>query len=92
MTKNERTAMQKHMNLMTEVKAEKDKAFDELKRLNKEEGTGTAWCSAESNYKDLLSCDKDYTNIYEQYIGACAKEDLLRTFGQALASVDFWKN
>ena len=83
--------MQEHLNKMTELMEESDKAFKRLQDLNGSEGTGTRWCCAKTNALDLLGCGKDYMHIYDDYVKANAKLDLLREFGSTLAELNFWK-
>lgn len=91
MTKKEHKALQEHFNRMSEFREQADRAFKRLQDLNGEEGTGTRWCCAETNYKDLLSVGKDYTYIYNDYVEACAKDMLLMELGSTMANLDFWK-
>ena len=92
MTKREHKALQEHFNRMGEFRDKADKAFKKLQDLNGTEGTGTRWCSAEHNYKDLLSVGKDYTYIYNEYVKATANDFLLMELGSTLAELNFWKH
>lgn len=92
MTKREREAMQKLVNRHSKYREEADNAFKTLQDLNEVEGTGTRWCSAVENMKDLLSQGRDYTWIYNKYIENSAKADVLEwELGGELAELNFWK-
>lgn len=90
MTTKEHIAIQKFMNKLTILNQEADDAFTKLQKLNKEEGSGKAWCCAEENYRDLLKCGKNYGYVYNKYVSAEAKKDLLREYGSMLADLGFW--
>lgn len=91
MTKKEHEALQKLFNETGELRDIADQAFKRLQELNATEGTGTRWCCAKTNALDLLKCGKDYMYIYDKYVEANAKEDMLRELGRTLAELDFWK-
>lgn len=91
MTKKEHEALQKLFNEINEQREEADKAFKELQNRNATEGTGKRWCCAKDNALDLLSCGKNYMRIYDRYVAASAKEDMLHELGRTLAELDFWK-
>lgn len=91
MTKKEK---EKYLQLMSNMEAyqeEANRAFQILQNANKKIGTGKAWCSARENWKDLLSCGKDYTSVYEDYIRYGAKHDAYLRIGQAFANFGLWK-
>ena len=100
MTTKERKTIQNFVNRMTELRETADSAFKELQTLNKSV-SGTAWCSAESNYKDIVEClskpgcsphiaDRAQ-RLYEQYVGAEAQQILLQDLMTDLANIGFWK-
>lgn len=91
MTKREHDALQKEFNKLTDYRAKANAAFTKLQELNEKEGTGVRWCSAECNYKDLLSVGKDYTFIYNDYVKANGAEMALTQIGSTLAELNFWK-
>ena len=90
MTKRERKALQEFMNKTCRYDADSDKVFKELQDLNQRMGTGHRWCSAEMNYKDLLSCGHDYGYLFKMYVALNAKKDLLKEYGSMLAELNFW--
>ena len=91
MTKKEHDALQKVMNTTQEYREKANQRFKRLQELNATEGTGIRWCSAEQNYKDLLSVGKDYGWIYREYIEAQGIEDGIIKVGVVLANLGFWK-
>ena len=91
MTKREHEALQREFNKLTEYRAKANEAFVKLQELNATEGTGVRYCSAEHNYKDLLSVGKDYTYIYNDYVRANGMEMALNELGTTLAELNFWK-
>lgn len=100
MTTQERNTIQAFVNRFTDLRAEADAAFTELQKLNKDT-SGKAWCCAYDNYKDLVETSKKpgYTRhlaegarkLYEQYVEANAKQDLMRDLMTELADIGFWK-
>ncbi len=92
MTKREHEELQKLMNKSIEYSNQADKYFKRLQELNATEGTGTRWCSAADNTKDLLSVGKDYLYLYLGYVEARAKDEELWELGGVLAELNFWKN
>ena len=90
MTKAEKATLQEIMNGLTEYEKMRDEAFTFLQDRN-QEVTGTAWCSALSNYKDLLAAGESYDYKYEIYVKASAKIEMLTKLGSALADLNFWK-
>jgi len=90
MTKKEKEAFQGFMNQYSRYEKEADEAFKELQTLNKNE-TGTAWCCAQTNYEDLLKAGKDYGYLYNRYVEAEAKQDILTRYGQMMADLGLWK-
>lgn len=91
MTKKEHDALQKLMNEMNELRDRSEQAFKRLQDLNAKDGTGKRWCCAKTNATDLLGCGKDYMYLYEEYVQANAKEDMLVELGHTLAELNFWK-
>lgn len=91
MTKKEHEAIQKEFNRLSDYRAKANEAFVRLQELNAEEGTGRRYCSAEQNYKELLSVGKDYTFIYNDYVKANGMEMALTRLGTTLAELNFWK-
>lgn len=91
MTKKEHAALQALFNKLDDYRAEEDIAFKRLQDLNEKEGTGHRWCSAEHNYKELLSKGKDYTYIYNDYVEARGKYEACMELGHTLAELNFWK-
>ena len=92
MTKKEHQALQQEFNRIQEYRNKSDEAFGRLQELNATEGTGTKWCSAEHNYKDLLSVGKDYTWLYDSYVEYRGMESALLSVGCVLARLNFWKH
>ena len=97
MTAKERAVIQAHINKMTEIDREKDRAFYAIQALNVEHGDGTKWCSPDANLAGVLANGDELSKgrakyQYRLYFEACAKEDLLRELGQGLADIGFWKN
>lgn len=91
MTKKERAFLQETINLMSKYREIADENFRFLQDKNREEN-GSAWCSAETNYKDLLlNHGKDYTSEFARYTEATAMCDLLGKIGSGLADLGFWK-
>lgn len=100
MTTVEKATLQKFVNQFSDLRDAADSAFKELQRLNKDT-SGTAWCCAFYNYRDLVETSKKpgYTNhlaeaarkLYEQYVEANAKQDLMRDLMNELADMNFWK-
>lgn len=91
MTKVEHDAIQKAFNKMSAYQKAADEAFKELQELNATEGTGHKWCCAAQNYRDLLSKGKDYTFVYDVYVANNGAVDALRSIGNTLAGINFWK-
>lgn len=91
MTKAEKAKYLQLMSNMEVYQKEEDKAFKILQDTNRKIGTGKPWCSARKNWEDLLSCGKDYTNVYEDYIRYGAKYDAYLRIGQAFANFGLWK-
>lgn len=91
MTKREREALQKEFNKLSDYRAKANEAFQRLQDLNATEGTGIRYCSAEQNYKELLSVGKDYTFVYNDYVKANGMEMALTQIGSTLAELNFWK-
>lgn len=91
MTKKEHAALQEFFNEMGEYDTAADIAFKRLQDLNAKEGTGHRWCCAAQNYRDLLSKGKDYTHIYDNYVEANGKRDVMMELGRTLAGLNFWK-
>lgn len=91
MTKKEREAIQDLINELSQLRDTADKAFNRLQDLNKTEGTGHRWCCAQTNAIDLLKCGKDYMYLYDKYVEAEAKSDMLTRLGSKMADLGFWK-
>lgn len=89
MTKKEKKAFQDFMNQYSRFEKEAEDAFKKLQTLNKRE-TGTAWCSAQTNYEDLLKAGMNYGHLYNRYVEAEAKRDMLTRYGQMMADLGLW--
>lgn len=90
MKKQERNFLQGLVNQITDNQKIADDAFKFLQEKNKEV-TGTAWCSAEMNYKDLIKAGWDFTYKYELYVKAQGRIEMIMKLGSGLAELDFWK-
>ena len=97
MTTREHETIQRFFNRMSEFEAEQDKCFKELQEINATFGDGNRWCSAEHNLEMLAKTATDSLEyrraktIYEKYLKAGAKHDLLMELGAGLADLNFWK-
>lgn len=91
MKKQEREFLQGLVNQITDNRKIADDAFHFLQQKNKEV-TGKTWCSAETNFKDLLKAGYDFTYKYELYVRAQGRIDTIITLGSGLAELGFWKN
>ena len=63
-----------------------NEAFKMLQDESREK-TGTAFCSAYWNYKELLEHGHDRIGIYERYIESEAKKELIMEIGQKFANL-----
>lgn len=91
MTRKEHEALQKEFNKFGDYMKKADEAFTRLQELNGKEGTGVRYCSAEHNYKALLSVGKDYTRIYDEYVRYNGMREAIESLGGVLAELNFWK-
>lgn len=92
MRKNERAALQAHIDMMAQLEKDADEAFKKLQDLNGNIGTRHRWCCAKTNAVDLLKSGHDYMYLYDKYVQANAKYDLLLQLGSDLANLGFWKD
>lgn len=86
----EKQSLQNFVNQLSTINAESDKAFEFLQDRNGEIN-GNRWCSAEMNYKELLSAGYDFTREYNKYIECQGKKDLMVELMRQLAELNFWK-
>ena len=86
----EKQSLQRFVNQLSTIREESDKAFEFLQDRNGEIN-GKRWCSAETNYKELLAAGYDYTREYNKYIECQGKEDLMMDLMRELAELNFWK-
>ena len=97
MTTREHETIQRFFNRMSEFEAEQDKCFKELQEMNATFGDGHRWCCAEYNLEMLAKTAPESLEhrraktIYEKYLKASAKHDLLMDLGAELAELRFWK-
>lgn len=98
MTRNERAAVQKFINKISELDRISDETLETLKDMNEAHGDGHRWCSWKGNLDGLAkTLDRDdiiYRRAeyqYERFLKAEAQKDLIRSLGQDLADLGFWK-
>lgn len=91
MKSTERKALQEQFNQYGDLMERQDAIFQRLQELNREEGTGKAWCSALENAIDLLKCGKDYMSLYTQYAEIEGMMHTHREYGQVLAELGLYK-
>ena len=92
MTKREHKALQELVNKQSEYREKADRAFEKLQDLNEKEGSGSRWCCAASNMRDLLAAGKDCVYLYTEYVENNAKADAIAwELGGTLAGLNFWK-
>lgn len=100
MTTKEHDRLQQFVNSLTKLNEEKDAAFKDLQVLSKAL-TGTAWCSAEQNYKKIIKRERSnngeyYTmrasEDYRKYLESCGKIEAIRDLMGVLSELNFWNN
>lgn len=97
MTTKERQTMQNFINKLTTFRKIQDEMLNNLMELNATYGDGSRYCSWKYNLDKILENCTDSTiraraeTMYENYLKASAKEDLIRDLGCELAELNFWK-
>lgn len=97
MTAKERQTMQKFFNQIQGYSEDMTTTLEILKDINEKYGDGHRYCSWKFNLDGVLHGDCSETtkrraeSIYETYVSAKAKHDLLMELGGHLADLNFWK-
>lgn len=100
MTTKEHNSLQQFVNNYAKVREEKDAAFNDLQELSKAL-TGTSWCSAEQNYKEIIklkcSSNNEYYTMrvsedYRIYLESIGKIEIIKNLMSLLSELKFWNN
>lgn len=97
MTTKERTVLQNFFNQMETYRKIESETLEQLKDINEREGDGHRWCSWYENLEGIRkNSPSEYMihkaeRLYEEYLKAEGKYQLLCELGQDLAELSFWK-
>lgn len=100
MTTKEHEKLQEFVNSLNKLNEEKDAAFKDLQYVNKALN-GTAWCSAEENYKEIIKRERSSNNEYytmrasenyRKYLECTGKIEAIRDLMGVLSELKFWNN